>query len=137
MLSIIEQLRKNEAFSELYSTGMSFIYRSGLLTALKEFGRPVVGRNDSVTAQAYEAARAYGYQQCLDDLLYFRERYIDNQPEIKVKADYGGLDLAVERGDITEGERDAIRNGKYEPDISVERPATTGQQSFTNSGKPS
>lgn len=94
-----------------YSTGRDFLRKSGIFALLRQFARPFSpdnGANPYIAARA--AAYSEGYNAALDDLLYFEEKYLTLSGSSKgVVADFGGLALALKKGDLTEKD---IKNGK-------------------------
>lgn len=94
----------------MYLQGMSLLYKSGILEFLRDKARPVVLRGDSTEKAALQAARSAGYFECLEDLYNFRELYLDTPSvEEALSMDYGALDLAVVKGDLTKEEADELK----------------------------
>lgn len=112
----IAELKGDERAYELYVEGMAKLRASGYLNALRAIARPVrIERGKDVNAMASEASWSAGFNDCLDSLQHFKELYLGDSIEIKPQvADFGAIDLAVLRGDMTEEEA-AIRKqqGEY------------------------
>lgn len=111
---ILEGLRNNKAFLQFYLAGMSNLYQSKIFDFLRELGRArLLGIGENETAMASQASYSIGYNQCLEDLFYFKEKFLDTAvPEsASTMPDYGGLDVALKNGDITQHEYDAIKRG--------------------------
>lgn len=110
----LEILRKNDSFLHQFNTGMSSLFQSGVFDVLREIGKCRIlelGANAQVLAT--QAARSAGYNEALDDLMYFRETYFEKDNAVPTPpAEYGGLDAALLRGDLEKEEADAIRLGK-------------------------
>lgn len=113
MNAALERLRKDGSFLALYTQGMSYLFQSGVFEALRENGRVSPVSPELQNYEQYQAAIAnwsLGYNTAIDQLLYFRELFLDAQPNLSaVKMDFGALDLAVSKGDLTKDEADAIR----------------------------
>jgi hypothetical protein len=115
MKSLLQRVIENPAFLSQYTQGMSMLYASGVFEALRENGRIGPVSPESPNYVEYQAAVAnwsIGFNTALDQLLNFRELFLE-VPEagINPAMDFGGLDLAVEKGDLTKEEADAIRAG--------------------------
>lgn len=92
---------------------MSALYNSRVLEALRERGRVVNLGGRAVHEVALEAARSAGYNEALDDLVYFKERFIDTAIVLdQVPMDFSALANLVKSGVLTQEEADAIRQGK-------------------------
>jgi len=126
--STLQRLIDNPAFLSSYLQGMSLLYSSGVLEALRENGRVAPVSPESPNYEAYQCAVSnwsIGYNCALDQLLHFRELFLEaHEAGITPSMDFGGLDAAVEKGDLTREEADAIRSGQ---------PGTTTGSSSTDS----
>lgn len=100
----------------LYLQGIDLLTRSGILGLLRQFARPFSpDRGANPYTSAYLAAHAEGYNQCLDDLMYFDQKYLTEKMKAKeVKADFGGLALAIAKGDLTEKDLEHGKSRKRE-----------------------
>lgn len=111
----LERLKGSAALLKLYNDGMIGIRDSGVLDILRERSRcalvPAATPN-YVDVQAAAANQSIGYARALDELYYFRELFLDSQEKPQARADFGSVEYALSRGDITEQEADAIRTGK-------------------------
>lgn len=112
----LKKLQENPVLVAAYSQAMSLLNESGVLDILRDNGR--VGPVSPETPHYVEYQNALanwslGYNTCMDQLLYFREIFLEKDSyKDKMQMDFGSLDSAVEKGDLTQGEADAIRNGK-------------------------
>lgn len=112
---LIEIIRKNNAFNSEYTSALSSLWRIHVIEFLREKGRPrVISLGKDVQVMATQAAYSAGYNDCLDDLTNFIERFVE-KPLVaqKLVPDYGGLDLAVERGDLDQEEARELKNTGY------------------------
>lgn len=107
-------LRANPQFVSLYLEGMSALFRSGVFGALRLIGRPIIlEKGKDVQCMATQAAWSSGFNDAIDVLMNFKEQFIDVEKRAEEpRMDFGGLDYALQRGDITKEEADAIRLGK-------------------------
>lgn len=111
----LEKLRGSAALLKMYNDGMIGLRDSGVLEILKERARCAVipaATPNYVDVQAAAANQSIGYARALDELYYFRELFLETEQRQQARADFGSLDFAVSRGDITQEEADAIRTGK-------------------------
>jgi hypothetical protein len=110
----LRELKGDSQSEALYLEGRNKLVNSGVFNALRALGRPTryEGGKD-VQQMASEAAWSSGWNDCLDSLLHFYEFYLPPEaPSLgDTQADFGALDLAVERGDLTKEEADARKHG--------------------------
>ncbi len=108
-------LKANPQFVSLYLEGMSALFRSRVFDVMRQIGRPIIiDKGKDVQVMANQAAWSAGFNEALDIMMNFKEMFID-EPDDTVKdlrMDFGGLDYAVKRGDITQKEADDLRAGK-------------------------
>jgi len=114
---LFENFKSNEGAIALYQEGLLLLKQSGILEILQDASRVKVARPENslfVDIQAAYANQAIGYTEALDDLLYFKDKYlIDATPQTtKAEADYGAVDIMLAKGDITQEEYDLLRSGK-------------------------
>lgn len=85
----------------------------GVVALLRVFARPFSNDGgESVTKAAYTAAFCEGYNTALDQLMSFKEMYLNEELGRRpVTADFGALALAVSRGDLTKEDVEKL-NGK-------------------------
>lgn len=97
-----------------YSEGMSLLVRSGIFNILGEHARPRAVTSDANFPEKHieELSRSRGYYQALDDLLKFKEMYLQDAEPYKPLADYGGIQSLLDAGRITKEEADELR-AKY------------------------
>ncbi len=91
-----------------YKAAIATLEQLGVLYAVRLSGQPMLidgGRNSS--ANAAEGARAFGYTQCLDNLMNFYEKFIDETPYMnrdQLRPKYGAIKRLIESGDYTKEE---------------------------------
>lgn len=135
-MNVLDRLRSNEAFLALYTEGMSLLYQSGIFEFLREKGLPsIIGFGENVQILATQAARSAGYNEAINDMLKFKELYLESRaPQTLPKPEYGGVDRALNKGDLDEKELNAIRNG--EPiDYDATRKSIIGTAGNPTAGK--
>jgi len=134
--STLKELQDSPDFLKYLPFALSALKASGVLRALRELARPetVPATSDNcLAAQAFEAQKSIGYNNCLDDLLYFIDRYLRTNQSSDIPAlSYGASAAVMESGDLTKEELDAIIAGT-DPDIIysklyAKRIHTTGNQ---------
>lgn len=105
---------KTSTGPELYRQAKALLEKSGLITLLRIFARPfTIDRGANPYTAAYTAAFCEGYNKCLDDIMYFDEMFLDEKlGKRNVKATFGALALAVQRGDLTAEEAKGLANGR-------------------------
>jgi hypothetical protein len=112
-MHILEDLKNDSSFLRFFIEGMSNLYQSGVFEFLRELARtqPVDSNSPNyIMLLAAQAEYSRGYNTALDDILNFREKYLD-VPDIKKTApDYGAIDAAIKAGDLTEKEADEFRS---------------------------
>lgn len=96
--------KNNNAAVSLYLEAKEKLRESGIINFLRIFARPyTVDRGANVNSAAYSAAFTEGYAKALDDLMYFDEMYLQEKlGKKKITADFGGVGLALKKGDLTE-----------------------------------
>ena len=112
----LEQIRKafqeNSALLSVLQEGVAIVARTPIFEFLRLRGLPEL-INDGANPQvmATQAAFSAGYQACLEDLLYFKEKHVDIMPQAQMPriADFNAIDLAMKRGYLTEEEADECR----------------------------
>lgn len=99
----LARLKDSSDFHANYIEAVQRLRRCGLIDVLRIFARPFIydGGADQ-TRSAASANYAAGYNQALDDIMYFKEQYLETKPtnDKKLSADFGGMKLALQRGDI-------------------------------------
>lgn len=109
----IERIRGNVNAVNAYRTGLKALFDSGIIDALRMLGRPAIRSDSDHTHMAAQGAMSAGWNNCLDTLLYFEEKYLSEIQETpNVQMDFGALESALKNGDISEEEAYAIRNRK-------------------------
>jgi hypothetical protein len=126
----LEVIIKNPQFLSQHLTIVENLTYSGLLDYLRTAGlaRLRLPYKDAVE-MSLNAARVQGWQECLDTIITFRDQIykpeIEDKPSQTPRSDFGSLDKAVDRGDLTREEADAIRlNTKpdYSAYITTDKP---------------
>jgi hypothetical protein len=116
MITALAQVKSNPESLKLYLQGISLLYQSGVLEALRENGRVSMASPELpnyIEYQAQIAAWSNGFNMALDQLLNFKEMFLDSSsPTMAPLMDFGGLDIAVKKGDLTENEANDIRATK-------------------------
>lgn len=130
---IIERLSKNQSFLGVYSSGVSHLYASGIVDFLREKAKCRFAPNLELHSTALEGARSAGYQEALEDIFEFADRYLTPTlgAEGTPKMEFGALDALIESGDLTKEEADAIRRDTPVDYSQYTREPVPG----TNSGK--
>lgn len=104
-----------------YNQAITILQNAGILDVLlqRASASSIPPNNGNYTSELIvEYGRSTGYRQCLDDLLFFRERFLEAPQEISVQTpDFLGVASALGKGDITQGELDAIRTNS-KPDYT-------------------
>ena len=93
----------------LLYTGIDALRRSSVLDILIEKAKPtpVEGYPNFSEAAVASMYRSIGYNQALEDLLYFKERYLDTLYETTVpEADFGARAALIASGEFTKEELD-------------------------------
>ena len=125
--SRLEELKQSPGFLQLYTTAMQQLYSTGIFTILNELGKiPFVPPNtpNYTAVMQTAAAESFGYNQCLDDLLDFRIRYLEDKPKTDSQGTLAfakALETEVEAGNLTREEADAIRHGNEPPALKREQ----------------
>jgi len=111
---ILKRLKENEAFLSLYSQGMSLLYQSGVFDFLRDNGRVVQVSPELPNYVDYQAGIANwsaGYQAAIDHILYFKELFLEPLKREIPEMTFGSYENALNKGDLTEEEADAIKRG--------------------------
>lgn len=120
----LDAILENKDFLPQHLYIVEGLQRSGLLAYLRVAGLSYLNLPyKDATESALNAARAQGWQACLDTIITFKEQvYGPELDPVKNKPiprpDFGAINKAVERGDLTEEEANAIRNNT-KPDYSA------------------
>ena len=108
----LETLKKNPGLYADYTHALSYLHNSGVLDILRELGRVQKVPEDSpnyIAATAAQAEHSRGYNDALDDIVYFRERYLDPIPVTAPPMDFDSINRALKAGDLTEEEASELR----------------------------
>lgn len=122
----LRELQGDAQAKEIYIEGRNKLVASGVFNALRALGRPQ--RYDfgkDINQMASEASWSSGWNDCLDSLLHFNEYYLPDEEAVaennqQQAPDFGAIDLAVSRGDLTEEEANARKQqGQFtRPDVT-------------------
>jgi hypothetical protein len=109
---VLQQIKENTTFLASYTQAMSMLHNVKLFDFLRLNATPsIVALGANVQVQATQAAWSAGYHQCLDDILTFREKFLDAPAEkVNLKMEFDALNYALTKNDLTKEEVDAIRN---------------------------
>jgi hypothetical protein len=105
-LDKVREWFKDDSKRATYQEGMSLLKASGVLEFLKEIAIPkMVENGKDVHVMASQAAYSAGYFACINDLseLFTYSGLHDKRVELG-RPDFGGVKLAIKRGDLKEGE---------------------------------
>lgn len=95
-----------------YARALLILQQIGFIEEMQKAGRPqIIGGGSDVQVMATQAAQSAGYYQCLSDLVDFEKKYIlTNIPNQKVNPDWGGSELSVSLGYMTQKEADELNS---------------------------
>lgn len=111
---LLDVIKKDPTFVKKYLEARSLLWSTHVFEYLRGKARPrVIALGSNVQVQATEAVFSAGYNECLDDISDFINRILTTQAAPSLPTpDYGGLELAKERGDLTEEDINAIRQSR-------------------------
>lgn len=106
-----ERFKNNGTARQMLSEAVVKLRDSGFVAFLRTFARPfAINQGANPYQSAYMAAFVEGYNKALDDIMYFEELYCNDLSKFKkVKADFGALKLALDKGDLTKKD---LENGR-------------------------
>ena len=114
-MKTLEVLKGNTAAITMQKKAVDILEEIGFIDFLRERAQPVIinlGENPHVNSA--QGMRSAGYFDCINDLLYFKERYI--QPEFKdtnsIVPDYGASEDSIKKGYLTKEELDGIKSNQ-------------------------
>lgn len=116
---LFKRITEQGSFTGALLAGLSSLWQSGVFDILRDIGRtpPIPPESPNYTQlQATMYAWSLGYNQALDDLYYFKEKFLDTSTKQSVSPDYGGLAEALRKGDLTQEEIDGLRSNTYSSD---------------------
>jgi hypothetical protein len=110
----LQKIVDNKFFLTQHAEVVMFLEDSKFLSYLRAKGLEFLIASTDINNAALNGQRAAGWQACLDLIVDFKEKILRPILETKAtpRADFGSLDRAVESGDITKEEADAIRNNR-------------------------
>lgn len=118
--NLLEFIRKNTAFLPVYLQAMSLLNETLVLDYLVEQGKPkpiYPGGDSFVDLQVAEYNKSIGYNQCLYDLINFKERFLEVVVAQNAPMDFGAVARLEEQQDLTKEEADAIRRNSPIPEL--------------------
>ncbi len=127
----VELFKANPDAFGSFLRALSTLHSTGVLELLREQGRVVpISANtpNFVDVQASMSNWSLGWNQALDALVYFKERYLADQEPVSSKApmDFGALEKNLENGNLTLEEVEALRDGRPIPELKRESVTTVG-----------
>lgn len=111
----LDELRRSDSFLTMYTQAMSLLSQSGILEVMREMSRCKPASTETgnyLYEQLTNAGFSMGYASALDDLMYFRDKYLLPIVRENPEPEYGAFTIAVAKGDLTEEEVNAIRAGQ-------------------------
>jgi hypothetical protein len=94
-----------------FLSSITYLENIGLFDLLRLKGNPSIAKD--ANAMAMEGARAAGYAECLNDITYFKELYLETlSGGARPDMDFGVLEALVSNNEITKEEADAIKRGE-------------------------
>ena len=121
----IALFKENTEAFESFLRALSTLHSTGVLEFLRERGRvrPVPENSPNyLQLMAARSSLSAGYNQALDELIWFKDLFL-GQPVSegnRVPMDFGSMEKAVESGDLTLEEAEALRNGQPIPELKRE-----------------
>lgn len=108
----LKQIKANPSFLGIYMQALGMLKQSGILEHLQEIGKPrIIEMGKDINMQATQAAWSAGFNDCLELLTNFKEIHFEATKE-QLQPLYGANKMALERGDLTQEEVDAINSGR-------------------------
>lgn len=106
----LENLKNSPNFLRYYQDARESLKISGVINFLRIFARPhLISNGGNIYESATSAAISAGYNKCLDDLMYFEEKYLLEPFNKKnVRPDFGAKTIAFNKGDISKEEKDRL-----------------------------
>ena len=118
---LLSNLKKSSGTAGEVLAAQTALVSSRAYEFLREIGRAKdihPATPNYLEVQAMQSAWSVGYNQCLDDIMLFRERFLEaDLDQNPPKMSFGGLDLALFKDDLTKEEANAIRSGKSIPKL--------------------
>jgi len=116
---LLSELRTAKSTSAFLGQIQEALRSSRLYEILREIGRAKdihPSTPNYLEVQSMQTAWSVGYNQCLDDIMLFRQKYLEADLEkTPPTMSFGGLDVALYKDDLTKEEANAIRSGKPVP----------------------
>lgn len=115
-MSLLDIFKRDDSgFLSNYTRAMSLLDSTKIFEFLRDRGKVqyVSPASPNYAMElAAQAEHSRGYNEALDDLLQFREKFLDTSASTMPPRDYGAIDRALQAGDLTEEEADAIRSSQ-------------------------
>lgn len=112
-MKTLEAIKGNTAAITMQSKAVDLLEEIGFIDFLRERAQPlIINLGESVHINATQGMRSAGYFDCINDLIYFKERYIIERKEAdlsNVPPDYGAVEDSIKKGYLTKEEADGIR----------------------------
>jgi len=120
----ITLLRENQEAFDGFLRALSTLYSTGVLELLRERGRvrPISENGPNyVAAQAARANWSMGYNAALDELIHFKEIFLNTPAgDNRAPIDFGATERAILNGDLTLEEAEALKHGQPIPELKRE-----------------
>lgn len=111
---LVDRLQRNQVAGAL-DQAIALLRNNGILEALRNIGKISFTPADSKTLENYAFKGAYyaGYNEAIDNLINFRELFLEQRPSEpkKVPMDFGGVHKAVSEGYMTKEEMETYERG--------------------------
>lgn len=128
--TILKQIRENPQSVSWLNGALQNLILSRILEFLRARHIPqILGLGKDAQVLATQCAFTCGYNQALNDLEEFREKYLEEQESGAVRAqmDFGATDTLLAEGFISKEEADALRRNEppKPPGVTVGKPPTS------------
>lgn len=111
-MKTLEIIKGNTAAVVMQQKAVDILEEIGFLDFLRERAQPIIiNLGKDVHTNAAQGMRSAGYFDCINDLIYFKDRYLQEDPASKLdklNPDYGAADDSIKKGYLTKEEADGI-----------------------------
>lgn len=110
----LDSIKGNTSALVMLERAVDILKEIGFIEFLTDKARPVLYKQGSdIHINSAQAARSAGYFECIADLTNFKEIYLTEAkvPMAGMEPDYGGNELAVQKGYMTKKEADGLIRG--------------------------
>lgn len=99
----LHRIQANDHFRGSYLDTLGKMFSLGVFEFLREQGKVSLFRSSTTEEAAAEAHRSRGYNECLDDLLYFLERFLPESSNVtsELRPSYAAENLIKDRDYVT------------------------------------